>query len=686
MKRVNLLVTWHHHQPVGNLPESVEYCYQQTYLPILEAMEEAPELKFNLHYTGPLLEYLLQHHTDFLAKLRYLLASGRVEMLSGGFYNPVLADLHHADRVGQVTRMNGWMLKELGYEPGGIWLAESVWEPSIIPALTEVNLRYTLLASDFFHRIGLTNRDLNGYYLTEHLGEVLKVFPIDSVLSEKFMAPDSGEFFSILRRVANRESDTVITLVIDTDRWGNFPGSPGRLQKASFLRELFATIRDNRDWIRLLTFQECLDQYPHFSRVDLPAGVRAEMGGWSLVGAAREKYFAARNELLVRHDAHRFVSSFYSGSWAGFRARYCEANLMMQKMRLLRTRLMEMEECEVKRQLMEEIWASQCNAAFWFGSFGGIYLPHLRTAKWERLLKVEQALRRNQTGWRVDRTDLDTDGDLEVLVSSREASLGFKPDYGGTCFEMSLLRAHVNLCNTLTRQHEQGEASGTKASPGGPKTCVVDTYQRHCFLDHLFARGATAEQLAEGQVVELGSFLRSPYRVVRVQGGSDGGEMDLERKGELRRLNQRQPVLIRKRYKWEGRDQLDLLVSYEIVNVSPLPLEAVFATEMNLFVLSDEQDVESCWIGEEHSSLSQLWEKEGIKAFRIVAPRAMVEFEVGADAASLFWMYPIRNQNHTSPMAEGARQGNAFLLGRHIDISPAEAVRLEFRVQARSLR
>ena len=109
MSRVRLIFALHDHQPVGNFDAVFEAAYRDSYLPFLELMEEYPELPFSLHTSGPLMEWLVANRPDYVARLRAMVAAGRVEILGGGFYEPILTMIPHRDRVGQIRSYSQYL-------------------------------------------------------------------------------------------------------------------------------------------------------------------------------------------------------------------------------------------------------------------------------------------------------------------------------------------------------------------------------------------------------------------------------------------------------------------------------------------------------------------------------------------------------------------------------------------------
>ena len=103
--RTSLALVLHNHQPVGNFGWVIEDVYRTAYEPLVAALERHPQVRLGLHYTGPLLDWLATERPAFLDRLRALVAADRIELLGGGYYEPVLASLPEADRLTQLRLM-----------------------------------------------------------------------------------------------------------------------------------------------------------------------------------------------------------------------------------------------------------------------------------------------------------------------------------------------------------------------------------------------------------------------------------------------------------------------------------------------------------------------------------------------------------------------------------------------------
>ncbi len=124
------------------------------------------------------MEWLVQERPEYIDRLRRLVERGQVEILGGGFYEPILPMIPPRDRVGQVSTYRTYLETLFGGRVRGAWLAERVWEQNLVTDLTEAGVEYTGADDFHFKQAGLDDGQLTGYHLTEYDGRLLRVFPI----------------------------------------------------------------------------------------------------------------------------------------------------------------------------------------------------------------------------------------------------------------------------------------------------------------------------------------------------------------------------------------------------------------------------------------------------------------------------------------------------------------------------
>ena len=93
---LHLVLVVHAHQPAGNFEHVFEECYKHSYDAFLSSLEKHPGIRLGLHYSGPLLLWIEKNHPEYFERLRQLVTSGQVEILGGGFYEPILISIPEA--------------------------------------------------------------------------------------------------------------------------------------------------------------------------------------------------------------------------------------------------------------------------------------------------------------------------------------------------------------------------------------------------------------------------------------------------------------------------------------------------------------------------------------------------------------------------------------------------------------
>jgi alpha-amylase len=167
MKGICLGLVIHNHQPVGNYPFVFEQVYHDAYLPFLEALERHPGVRVSLHYSGSLLDWLRDNRPDFIPRVAALVGRGQVEIMTGGYYEPILPIIPDGDKLGQIAKLSQAVRQLFGQEPTGLWLAERVWEPHLPAPLARSGVRWTVVDDSHFRRLGMPESDLAGYFITE---------------------------------------------------------------------------------------------------------------------------------------------------------------------------------------------------------------------------------------------------------------------------------------------------------------------------------------------------------------------------------------------------------------------------------------------------------------------------------------------------------------------------------------
>lgn len=591
--KLRFLFILHNHQPLGNFDEVIQALTDRAYRPLLEAVRARPTLKFTLHLSGPLLLWLERRAPDYLDLIGDLVQCGRLELLSGGLYEPILAAIPYEDRIAQITLMSERLRSRFGVRPRGLWLTERIWDSAIIPSLVDAGIAYVLMDDRAFLASGFEAERLHDYYLTEAEGQSLAVFPIDKRLRYLIPFRPPEEIEAHLRWIAQIGGRLAIA-ADDGEKFGGWPGTAQWVYRDGWLKWFLDLLETTGDWLVSQTVSEALDGVRPAGLCYLPTCSYVELEEWSLGpnGGRRFEELKAR----LGSDADRFMSHLRGGHWKHFLVRYPEANRAHKK-GLALGRLLSAGRRAQQARL--ELLAAQCNDSYWHGIFGGLYLPHLRQEIWRHLARAEAHIRRRQK-LKVEVSDLDCDGAPEVWVSSSRFSAQIQPHRGGRLVEWTDFAGEINLLNTLTRRPElyheamrraaaHPESQTYEGIPGihdlqraVPADLVnalcYDQWERAAFLDHFFTEPNPLSARLSGRLDERGDFVDAAWDVART-----GRGVVLERAGQVRiEPDRNYPLLLRKEYVFT--DHRGLTVLYRIQNQGSDRLDVRFGVELNFFL------------------------------------------------------------------------------------------------------
>lgn len=510
---LNAVFIIHAHQPAGNFEHVFEECYQNSYSAFLSLVERHPKIRLALHYSGPLLLWIEKNHPEYFDRLRKLVKSGQVELMGGGFYEPILIAIPKVDQHEQITRLADYVEKHFGKRPTGAWLAERIWEPQLPSCLAGANVGYTLVDDLPFLAAGFEPQELFGPYIAEDCGKSVWLFA--GLKELRYLIPfrKVEESIAYFQDAAKLHPGGVAAFGDDMEKFGVWPGTYKHCYTDGWLEDFFKALEENADWLKTVTPSECITSHMPIGRADLPTASYAEMMEWVLPTSARLRYLGLQKEFFARLDV---LHSLRGGAWRGFFRKYPESNLLHKKMLRVSACVAAVpprrSSPEHTAQVLEGrdyLLRGQGNDAYWHGVFGGLYAPHLRTELWRNLVRAETLVDQLTPGRShpgVEYLDYDADGDSEFLFSAPEYQALLKPSDGGTIAAFDFRPASATLINSVQRRPEAyhsrlreaalaAPSSGSAVSihdqvrvkePNLEKFLIYDRFLRHSFRLLLF--------------------------------------------------------------------------------------------------------------------------------------------------------------------------------------------------------
>ena len=606
---VRLVLAIHNHQPVGNFDGVFEEAYRDSYAPFLEMLAEFPQLSIALHTSGSLMEWLVQAHPEYIDRLRSLVERGQVEILGGPYYEPILACIPRRDRIGQIRAYSRSLEQMFGTTVRGMWVPERVWEQSFAGDITEAGIEYTVLDDFHFRSSGLRDHELNGYYLSEDEGRVLKIFPGSERLRYTIPFQDPSVTIDYLRQIGDASPGAVVVFGDDGEKFGTWPGTKQHVYQNGWLRRMFESLAANADWLRVSTMAEAVDHTIPSGRIYLGDASYREMTEWALT-TDRQLEFHELTHAREHDPGWNTVKPYLRGGfWRNFRVKYSESNEMYARMLEVSRKLEKLADSEAGREQPDrvatarsELYRGQCNCPYWHGAFGGLYLPHLRNAIYKHLIRADNILESlsGQTNrWvTLESSDFNMDARKEVRLASDRLVAYIAPAAGGHLYELDVRSTGSNLLATLDRRpepyHERirahflaqeigEEQSDAVASihdrvhfkqPDLDKQLNYDHWNRKSLVDHFLQPqlGLADFQAGQGHV---GDFVNGVYETV-LRRSADRMEVRMQRAGHVGPY----PVTVVKTVAIERDRGGDLEITYELSNL-PQEVPLHFGVEFN---------------------------------------------------------------------------------------------------------
>lgn len=673
---LKLLLCLHGHQPIGNFDRVFSEATRCCYRPLLEILGRHPLIKVSLHYSGCLLEWLEENQPDMLDMLAGLVERGQIELLAGGFYEPMLCILPRQDAQDQISLLCDYLKKRFGYRARGFWLTERVWEPGIPKIVEETGLEYTIIDDTHFLYAGVRARHLKGYFITEDNGCVLSLFPGDKHLRYLIPFQPENELEAYFKKLDSEEKK-IICYGDDQEKFGLWPGTAKWVFEEGWMERFLTMLEKNNEWLQTEHLSEILDSTPPLGRVYIPTASYEEMMQWALPAEAAEDLEDIVNEVRATNRYDYFRTFLRGGFWRNFLAKYSESNTMHKRMLEVSKRLKNDRKLSARKRriVFNELAKGTCNCGYWHGIFGGIYLPHLRRVIYEHLIRADSMIDKyGESPEPFYRGDFDRDGYEEVCLANSSYRIFLSPNRGGSIYEMDFIPGCWNLVDTLTRRREayhrqilkevhklESQESPERASihelsrsveKGVIEELCYDKYPRVCLLDHFIPSETRLGSFSRCTHQELGDFSGRSYTLVtRRRHGNHEMVLKSEWQGDGSAFARvEKSVLLMKES--EGIE-----VNYRIdADLG----DTFFGSEFNIACLPGKGSFYTI-DKDDKCRLDLSWEKDNVCQLAVVDGSRHMEITMAFSPVCRLWMFPVFTVSQSEKGYEKTQQNVALV-------------------------
>lgn len=211
MQWINFL---HIYQP-GNMNDYIiKEATQKSYLRIIRALEEHPQIKFTLNISGCLLtrwESLGYH--DLFTRIKKLIDSGRLELVGTASYHPILPLISIGEAERQIKENEAILQKYFGanFKPRGFFFPEMAYGPAVAKLIKKLGYEYLIL-DEIACNGKLNQTDCAQVYLDKN--SALKIIFRSRKISNSYV-PES-----ILKLLQSGKNNQIIVTATDGELYG----------------------------------------------------------------------------------------------------------------------------------------------------------------------------------------------------------------------------------------------------------------------------------------------------------------------------------------------------------------------------------------------------------------------------------------------------------------------------------
>lgn len=711
MKTINLILGNHNHQPVGNFGFVFESTYQKAYKPFLDMLEKYKDIKFNFHYTGSLLSWIEKNHPEHIEKLKNLAKEKRIEIQSGGFYEPIMPSIPDRDKDIQIKKLNDYIKDKFKVKAKGAWIAERVWEPTLVKNLAKNGIEYIMIDDSQFLTTGIDTKNIYGYFITDNENYKLNIFPISQELRYLIPFREAEKSIEYLKSIATEEGDRVVVLHDDGEKYGDWPGTQKWVYEDKWLENFFEALSKEKDIIKTTTYSEYIKKYPPVSKIYIPNGSYEEMLTWVLPAEVQDEFHSKLEELKKSNENEIITRFMRGGFWRNYFSKYSESNRMNKRM-IYASNIFDRFKFkrnkdkikEDKESALDYLLQGQCNCPYWHGTFGGLYLNNLRHATYSNLIKSTSISEKNIYGENYfikKNIDFDMDGRDEVIISSEKETLIFH-SLSGSLIEWDLKKENpINLIDTLKRREEayhisamrntnndnqnEGHVSiheiAKKVDEKISKYLVFDKNEKVFGVDHFLNKMPSAEEFQLLQYEENANFFESFYQIIEDKIDKDFAKVIFKRKGKI---NGKEINLIKK-YIVNSKGGFLLEATFE--NKSGEEIEFVYALENNITLLAGGEK-DRYYTGEDKrisENLSETGEWTG-KIFAMTDEAYIkIKILIEAEEETTFLYMPNYTISDAVDKLEMNYQNSTIVCLKKINLKPNEKKYYKIKVDTKNI-
>ena len=427
MNNIKFMMVFHNHQPCDNFGWTIEDAFNKAYKPFIQTLYKYPQIKVVLHYSGSLIEWIEKNRHEFFEVLKKMIQRDQIELLSGGFHEPIMTIIPKEDAAMQLSLMNDKLKKVFGITAKGTWLTERVWENDLSDIFIKQGLEYTILDQNHFLKSGVKDNPVTGYYQIKD--KPFYVFAGDKTLRYIMPFGKAIDVIKYLKDIAEKKENNCIVFSDDGEKFGFWPHTYDWVYNRRWLDKFFSELINNSDTITTVLSEDLFSSVKVKKITNIPSASYSEMEKWA------------------------------DGDFSNFFVKYPQINFMHKRMLNLSKRINQKSSLDCDKQKIEHaknhLHKSQAGCAYWHGVFGGVYLNHLREGVYRHIIKAENIIEDKKDILDISSEDLIKDSKEHVKLSNDMFNIFVDTHKRGDIIELDNKMRSLNMIGTIARRKEE---------------------------------------------------------------------------------------------------------------------------------------------------------------------------------------------------------------------------------------
>ena len=425
--------------PPGTPHTILQSLLSEVYKPVLTSIYQNPGMKVHLYLSLTVLEWFEMNHPEMNMLIADLVKKDQVELLTGPSDHAILSLLPPKDRSLQIEQTTTYIRKRFVRRPKTMWLYNQSWSPHLVSVMN-LSTVDRLIISNYCQLHDSLYFDEP--YTMQDIGKTIEVVPIEHRIEQWIHQTGQGEmglaqFEELLSLYEQDIRSSSAAVMIDLDS----------LCKASLAAE---HVEESSSLFNLVHSRIIAPEGNSVLLSTVPVGKLTRHRGYLPMG-----WYGYDSSLTTEVNVNDMITKYEELNHL-----YGRMNHVIELARIHR------KNKDVKKRVEVLLRKAQNGAAFVRDRFAGCYRREYRQYVYRYLNEAENLLSFHEGVSYPRESDLDYDGNKEILAMSRNLLVVIHP-LGGKVQEMNYLPTGWNYLNTFSGYHSEAKRSSLSSTIDG---------------------------------------------------------------------------------------------------------------------------------------------------------------------------------------------------------------------------